>query len=45
LELGWPQADHLIELRLEEVVPELDKNRKLARPKLARSKLARSSSA
>jgi aldehyde:ferredoxin oxidoreductase len=37
LELGWPQADHLIELRLEEVVPELDKNRKLARSKLARS--------
>jgi aldehyde:ferredoxin oxidoreductase len=45
LELGWPQADHLVELCLEEVVPELDKNRQLARSELARSKLARSPSA
>ena len=37
LELGWPQSDRLIELRLEGVIPELDRNRKLARSKLARS--------
>jgi aldehyde:ferredoxin oxidoreductase len=31
LEFGWPQADQLRELGLEEVIPELDRTRKLVR--------------